>query len=186
MKKFSLYLFLMATTIGFLQACGGEDLFRVDYSQVPPPFSSSEAVRDSILPGGVKIYVIKEGDAQFQVTFKDVIIVKYTGRTEDGDIFESSYARRSDSDTIFENTLFNLYPYSIRSPRTGRPIAPQIEGLRKGLLGMRPGEKRIIVVPPEMGSSRQLRNGITLEGKTLIYNVELVQIAGVPRDTVHL
>ncbi|HLR76996.1 MAG TPA: FKBP-type peptidyl-prolyl cis-trans isomerase [Balneolaceae bacterium] len=181
MKKYSLLLFLLPITV-FLYSCKGKDPFRVDYSQVPPPFNSSEAVRDSVLPEGVKIYVTEEGDGQFEVTFKDAILVKYTGRTEDGDIFQSSYGRHSKKQTNFTDLLQNLYPYAIRIGNQNIP--PQIEGFRKGLLGMRPGEKRIIVVPPEMGSSQEIRSGISLEGKTLIYDVELIQIAGVPRDEV--
>lgn len=165
----------------FLQACGGKDPFSVDYSQVPPPYDISEAVRDTILPDGLKIYVIEEGDGPFAVTFKDRIVVKFTGRTASGKVFKSSYARRRDEDTNFKTRLYNLYPYPIRSPITGRVIPPLIEGFRKGLYGMEPGEKRVIVVPPEMGS-RQIQNGINLEGKTLIYNVKLVQILGIPQD----
>ncbi len=178
------YLFTLLTGILFLQSCGGEDPFSVDYSQVPPPFESSEAVRDSVLPQGVKIYVIEEGSGLFEVTFKDQIVVKYTGRTASGKIFFSSYARRSDNDTDFTVTLSNLYPYPIRVPRSPRPVPPLVEGFRKGLYGMQPDEKRIIVVPPEMGSNRQTRNGIDLDGKTLIYNVELVEILGTAREEI--
>ncbi len=178
------YLSLLLAGILFLQSCGGEDPFSIDYSQVPPPFKISEAVRDSVLPQGVKIYVIEEGDGLFQVTFKDRIVVKYTGRTASGEIFVSSYSRRSDNDTNFKATLVNLYPYPIQTPRSPRPVPPLIEGFRKGLYGMQPGEKRIIVVPPEMGSNRQTRSGIDLDGKTLVYNVELVEIVGTARQEV--
>lgn len=166
----------------FIQSCGGEDPFSIDYSQVPPPFDRDEAVRDTVLPQGVEIYVIEEGDGAFEVTFKDQIRVKYTGRTEDGEIFESSYARASEADTNFVSRLSNLYPYPVQRRFSPRPIPPLIEGFRKGLYGMKPGEKRIIVVPPEMGSNRRTRNGVNLEGKTLIFNVELIQIVRVPRD----
>src|SRR5699024_10026287 len=105
-------------------------------------------------------------------------VVKYTGRTQAGDVFESSYARYRKSDKIFSKTLYNLYPYPIDIGRP-RNEPPLVEGFRKGLIGMRPGGKRIIVVPPEMGSNR-IMNNIDLEGKTLIYDVELIQIAGVP------
>ncbi len=172
------FLFIAAF---FLQACG-EDPFRPDFSQIPDPFDRSEAVRDSLLPQGVHIFIIEEGEGLFEVTFKDQILVKYTGRTEDNEVFVSSYVRRSEADSNFVATLENLYPYPIRSPFTGRPTNPLIEGFRKGLYGMVAGEKRSIVVPSEMGANRQTRSGVNLEGKTLIFDVELIQIIGIPQD----
>lgn len=184
MKKNNLFLFLLVSAFCIMQSCKGEDPFRIDYSEVPPAFNASEAVRDSVLPQGVKIYVVQEGDGQFQVTFKDVIDVKYTGRTAEGEIFESSYAIRFRNDADQTQLFQNLYPYTLENGQ--RDIPPLVEGLRKGLIGMRPGEKRIIVVPPELGTSRQLSSGLSLEGKTLVYDIELLQIAGVPRDKVEL
>lgn len=174
--------FLLFVAIFFIQSCGAEDPFSVDYSQVPPPYDQSEAISDTTLPQGVHIYTLEEGTnagglITDGVTPNDRIIVKYTGRTEKGKVFTSSYGRRTDKDTNFKTTFRNLTSSLVRT-NYGR-VYPLVKGLRKGLMGMKPGEKRIIVVPPELGSSQQQR-GIELEGKTLIYNVELVSIIGIP------
>lgn len=172
------YLLIVLLAVLFLQACGGEDIFSPDYSAVPPPLNSSEAIRDTTLPKGVQVHILEEGNGPFEVVYKDVINVKYTGRTEEGEIFVSSYREAFEPEYI--NSLQNLYPYAIeiQTPQGPRPLQPLIEGFRKGLLGMQKGEVRIIVVPAELVSKIQSDTGVDLEDKTLIYNVELVSISG--------
>lgn len=172
------FILILLLTVILLQACEGEDIFRPDYSAAPPPLNSAEAISDTTLPKGVQIYVIEEGNGPFEVVYKDVIRVKYTGRTEAGDIFVSSYREVFEPEYI--NSLQNLYPYAIetQTPQGLRPVPPLIEGFRKGLLGMREGEVRIIRVPSELVSRTRSNTGVDLEDKTLIYNVELISILG--------
>lgn len=167
-------LLILAAAIG-LQACE-ENSLRIDFSQAPPPYDHSQAVRDTVLASGLHIYVIEKGSGPFEVTPNDQIQVRYTGRTESGEIFNTSY--RENSPTGNTAIFRNLTP----NQRAG--AAPLIEGLRKGLIGMKEGEKRSIVVPPELGyqtSNRQCNASpctfrIDPRDKTLIFDVELVNI----------
>lgn len=155
----------------FLQGCD-DNSTGPDFSNVPPPYDRSAAVRDSTLEGDLKIFVIEEGIEPFEVVPTDAIRVKYTGRTENGRIFDSTY-RSQNLQTLI---LQNLTPGpKIVGPRS---VSPLIEGFRKGLLGMKIGEKRIIEIPPSLGydNSRPGTNGFDLRDKTLIFDVELVAI----------
>lgn len=155
----------------FLQGCD-DNSTGPDFSNVPPPYDRSEALRDSTLEDDLKIFVIEEGIGPFEVVPTDVIRVKYTGRTADGRIFDSTY-RSEDNQSL---VLQNLAPGpKIVGPGT---ISPLIEGFRKGLLGMKIGEKRIIEVPPSLGydDGRPGTNGFDLRDDTLIFDVELVEI----------
>jgi FKBP-type peptidyl-prolyl cis-trans isomerase len=118
--------------------------------------------------------VVKKGSGPFKVAPRDVIQVRLTGRTANGKIFKTSYTPpdKGSNTTILQNLTPN--PIRIR----GRTIL-LVKGLRRGLLGMKKGEKRIITVPPSMGyvnSGREV-HGVKVYNKKLIYNVQLVRIA---------
>jgi FKBP-type peptidyl-prolyl cis-trans isomerase len=82
------------------------------------------------------------------------IKVQYTGWLEDGTKFDSSL----DHGSPFEFTL-----------GSGRVI----KGWEEGLQGMRPGERRQIIIPPNLGyGERQV--GDIPPGSTLVFNVEAV------------
>jgi FKBP-type peptidyl-prolyl cis-trans isomerase len=158
-----------------LQSCDNNNgYYRTFFPEAaPPPYDSTGAVSDSTLPGGTKIYTIKEGSGDFQVVYQDQIVVRITGRTGKGKIFETSFTKREGSSN--SKVLQNLTSTPIQGQFTTYYL---VEGLRKGLLGMKKGEQRIIRVPPSMGytDSDSYENGRKVYGKTLIYDVELVQI----------
>ena len=168
-------LLLFCAPALLLNACDDNSI-GPDFSAAPPPFDRSEAISDTTIEGGTQIFVLEEGAGLFNVISRDQIQVRYTGRTAEGEIFFTSY--RQDSPTGNTAILRNLTPVQSGNTR------PLVEGLRKGLLGMKEGEKRIIEVPPSMGYNETYvrktgqvgQNGVTLTDKTLIYDVELVTI----------
>ncbi|HET6528514.1 MAG TPA: FKBP-type peptidyl-prolyl cis-trans isomerase, partial [Balneolaceae bacterium] len=97
----------------------------------------------------------------------DEVLVRYTGRTKDGEIFDSTYRNGATS-----RRLSNLTPVTISRPRG--PVSPLIDGFRRGLLGMKEGEKRVLVIPPSLGYGDV--EGHDLQNDTLIFDVELVAI----------
>lgn len=174
MKLFSKSLFLqtaiLLSAILLLQSCG-DDPFQpreVDFSTVPDPYNLSEADTSYTKEGGVEIHVIEKGEGPFEVVPRDQIRLYYTGRTTEGEIFESTFANGSEQPAV----ISNLTPVT----RNQRP--PQVEGFRRGLLGMKEGEKRVIIVPSELGydNVRPGTNGMDLRGKELRYDVELESI----------
>ncbi|XP_022669338.1 peptidyl-prolyl cis-trans isomerase FKBP2-like [Varroa destructor] len=87
----------------------------------------------------------------------DMLFMHYTGTLEDGTKFDSSYDR-------------------------GKPLSftlgsgQVIRGWDQGLLGMCVGEKRKLVIPPEMGYGDGGAPPTIPGDATLIFEVELVQI----------
>ncbi len=172
MKLFRIsLLFSLLAGLIFTQGCDDTST-GPDFSNVPPPYERSEAISDSTIEDGLKYFVIEEGAGPFEVVPPDAILVKYTGRTTEGIIFDSSFRSETDQTFLFQNLTPNVKFVGNRS------VQPLIEGLRKGVLGMQEGEKRIIEIPPAFGysDSRRGTNGFDLRGDTLIYNVELVSI----------
>lgn len=168
-------LLIALTAILLLQACDDDRRpTGPDYSEVPEPFDTTEAVRTISSDDGLMIYIIEEGGGQDSVIYRDEISVRYTGRTKDGEIFESTYR----NGITTPQTLQNLTPEPKQVSNRPNPVSPLIEGFRRGLLGMVEGEKRTIVVPPHLGygDREQGQRGSSLQNDTLIFDVELVNI----------
>lgn len=161
----------------FIQACGDGSTGYYNIELTPPdPYDTSQAVNDSTTEEGLTIYIIDEGNGRPEKTVetRDQVYARYTGRTEDGEAFDSSYRNGSEDPRLFQN----LYPNPITSPSTGQTISPLVDGFRSGMLGMKEGEKRTLIIPPELGygSSDENPTGNDLQDKTLRFDVELVEI----------
>lgn len=165
-----LQLLVIFFAIFLIQGCGGDGGFfsGPEYENVPPLPDTTQAVSDSTTKDGLTIYVMERGSGPFKVISRDRVIVRYTGRTKDGEIFDSTYRKN-----ITTRRLANLTPVPIPG-RTGAPISPLIEGFRRGLLGMKEGERRVLVIPPSLGYGNN--EGHSLQNDTLIFDVELVDI----------
>ena len=162
-----------------IQACGtGNDRRQIELTP-PEPYDISTAVSDTTTEDGLEIYVIEEGDGRSEVNFRDQVQVRYTGREENGEAFDSSYRNDLTEPTLFQN----LTPV----PKTisGRRVEPLIDGFRLGIIGLKSGltgmvegEKRTIIVPAELGygNSNENDTGHQLQDKTLRFDVELVSI----------
>lgn len=90
----------------------------------------------------------------------DVLIMNYTGRLENGTVFDSNVDPKFNHVTPFEFTL-----------GAGQVIA----GWDEGLLGMKVGEKKTLTIPPEKGYGSHAVS-IIPANSTLIFEVELVGI----------
>lgn len=85
----------------------------------------------------------------------DELLVHYTGRLQNGQVFDSSVGREP-----FRFTLGAGYV---------------IKGWDEGLVGMRVGGKRTLTIPPEMGYG-PTGSGPIPPNATLVFDVELVDI----------
>jgi hypothetical protein len=114
---------------------------------------------------GLGIEVTKAVDCTRKTENGDKISVNYRGTLDsDGSEFDSSYNRG----VPFEFTLGN---------------GNVIQGWEQGLLGMCIGEGRKLTIPPSMGYG-QVANGPIPAGSTLIFETELMGIAGVEKEPV--
>ena len=86
----------------------------------------------------------------------DVVTLNYTGTLSDGTKFDSSY----DHGEPFSFTL---------------GAGEVIKGWDDGIVGMKVGEKKHLVIPPEMGYGAQAIGPIPANS-TLMFDVELVKI----------
>lgn len=87
----------------------------------------------------------------------DTVLVHYTGKLQDGTVFDSSVSRGVPfSFTLGENRV--------------------IQGWEQGILGMTEGEKKTLTIPPELGYGAMGVPGAIPPNATLIFDVELVDI----------
>jgi len=108
-----------------------------------------------ILPGGLQIMdeVLGSGD---QAAVGNTVVVNYVGTLTDGKKFDSSYDRGQ--------------PFSFRLG-TGQVIM----GWDQGILGMKVGGKRKLIIPPSLGYGSQSVGSIPANS-TLIFEVELLGV----------
>lgn len=110
---------------------------------------------------GLKVAVVKEGNGT-PATNGQKIKIRYTGWLMDGSKFDSS----NDRGKPFEVTL-----------GTGRVI----KGWEEGLKGIKPGERRQLIIPPDLGYGKR-QVGTIPPGSTLIFNIEAVAVDSPPAN----
>ena len=104
----------------------------------------------------LKIEILKEGIGQ-GVQNDDTVFVHYTGTLEDGTKFDSSLDR-------------------------GRPFSfvigsgQVIPGWEQGILGMKIGEKRKLIIAPELAYGSRGAGNMIPPNATLIFEVDLLEI----------
>ncbi|MFY0684423.1 MAG: FKBP-type peptidyl-prolyl cis-trans isomerase [Balneola sp.] len=148
----SLFAFLFL----FIVSCGGDDpfLFEDDFSTVPDAFSTSGVTPDTT-ESGLIIYELEVGSGEIEVGIRDAVSVYYTGRKTNSEVFDSSYKNGQTSPVSF--TVVNL-----------------VDGFTEGLIGMKEGGKRVLVIPPSLGYEGSTS---TLRNDTLVFDLELNAIA---------
>ena len=86
----------------------------------------------------------------------DTVSVNYTGKLQDGTVFDTSVGRAPISFALGAGQV--------------------ISGWDMGILGMKVGGKRVLIIPASMGYGAQ-GNGPIPGGATLVFEVELVKIS---------
>ncbi len=105
-------------------------------------------------PSGLKYVVVKEGSGDATPTAGTKVTAHYTGKLLDGTTFDSSYERGTPID----------FPVG-----QGRVI----KGWDEAFLGMKKGEKRVLIIPSDLGYGPSGRGPIP-PNATMIFDVELV------------
>jgi cyclophilin family peptidyl-prolyl cis-trans isomerase len=111
--------------------------------------------RNSIIttPTGLMYSVMKRGTGSGSPEFGAYVTTHYTGMLIDGTVFDSSVAR-------------------------GEPLTFQIgrviEGWNEALMSMTIGEKRLLIIPPDLGYGPQGYPGVIPPNAYLVFEVELL------------
>lgn len=155
-----IFKIVLSLTISLLFVFGCQDNpSGPDYSLAPEPYPT-EGKTLVEMDNGLSYYIIEEGSGPFQVVETDIVRIYYTGRKKrNGEIFDSSYRNGS-----LSPARFNL---------TG-----VIEGMRKGMLGMKIGGKRKLIIPPELAYADASENSSSYElrNDTLVFDIKLEDI----------
>lgn len=121
--------------------------------EAPPEMSGEEITTAS----GLKYIDIEVGDGEEAVA-GDTVVVNYTGWL-------------ADAGTKFDSSLERSTPFSF-TLGAGDVIA----GWDEGILNMKVGGKRRLIIPPDLGYGEQGRAPVIPANATLIFDVELIEV----------
>ena len=121
-------------------------------------FSKEEKMSGDIqtTTSGLQYIVIEEGTGD-KTTKGQKVKVHYTGKLEDGTVFDSSVKRG----VPIEFTL---------------GVGQVIKGWDEGIADMKVGEKRQLIIPPDLGYGPNGYPPVIPANSTLIFDTELVEV----------
>ena len=98
-------------------------------------------------------YIVEKKGSGKSPQYGSSVTVHYSGRFLDGTVFDSSIQRGKPA--VFK-------------------IGQVIEGWNEALLSMKKGEKRTLIIPPELGYGERGYPGVVEPNAFLIFEVELI------------
>ena len=136
------------------------NLFELDPSDPNPIlFAMAEDTKSNInsrtTDTGLIIEYLADGEGD-ECNYGQTVTVNYTGTLEDGTQFDTSIGRA---------------PFSF--PLGGGRV---IKGWEEGIVGMKVGEKRKLIIPPELGYGSRGAGNVIPANATLIFEVELLKV----------
>ncbi len=118
-----------------------------------PPEVSGDVVETA---SGLRYIIIKEGEGP-EPQQGQTVSVHYTGWLTTGSKFDSSVDRGQP------------FTFPLGAGRV-------IRGWDEGVAGMRPGGKRTLIIPPNLGYGAQGAGGVIPPNATLLFEVELIRV----------
>jgi len=108
------------------------------------------------LPNGLQILDVIIGPGR-EAKEGDIVSAHYTGTLENGTKFDSSYDRGQPFSFILGGGMV-------------------IKGWDIGLVGMKVGGKRKLIIPPDLGYGERGAGGLISPGATLLFDIELMAV----------
>lgn len=124
--------------------------------------AATQPVKKQTLPNGLTIITTQAGQPGAKPG--DSVSVLYTGKLQDGKVFDSSEKHGN------QPIEFIL----------GKGMV--IKGWDDGIKGMTIGEKRTLIIPPDLAYGAKGAGGVIPPNATLTFDVELVGIHRVPAE----
>ena len=132
-------------------------IFEVELFDIKKPFVDSDfsiPAEEIVLESGLRFLEHVNGDGELTKA-GNIVIVHYSGFLSDGTKFDSSHDRGQPFNfTLGENRV--------------------IKGWEEGLLNMKKGAKRTLIIPPELAYGARGAGGVIPPNATLVFEVELV------------
>jgi FKBP-type peptidyl-prolyl cis-trans isomerase len=130
------------------------------------PASESKTVTETIVApklkktaDGLMIAVVKKGTGNAVTATGKTANVLYSGFLTNGTLFDASY----------QHPPITPLPVAIGQPGI-------IQGFQEGVTGMKVGEERLLVIPPNLGYGNQA-NGNIPANSTLVFLIRLISIS---------
>lgn len=173
MKNFSVLIALMAALA--IAACSSKESGDNASPEAVAPVDEAQAGPPKEIAPGLTMRILREGDGEAAAPGM-IAIVHYTGWLFDaeapnnrGQKFDSSH----DRDQHFQFPL-------------GANPRQVIEGWDTGVVGMKVGEIRELVIAPEMGYGERGAGNVIPPGATLVFEVELANVQSVEPDGIQM
>ena len=133
-------------------------IFEVELFDIKKPFIDTDfsiPAEEVVLDSGLRYLEHIQGEGETTKS-GNTVIVHYSGFLSDGRKFDSSHDRgRPFNFTLGENRV--------------------IKGWEEGLLNMKKGAKRTLIIPPELAYGSRGAGGVIPPDATLVFEVELVE-----------
>ncbi len=132
------------------------------YNRAHPKLETNTDQTSNIMttPSGLGITITKEGHGEPAKT-GDTVSVNYTGKLQGGEVFDSNV------DPKFQHV--EPFAFTLGSNNV-------IQGWEEGVLGMKEGEVRHLVIPASLGYGAQGAGNVIPPNATLEFDVEAVSI----------
>lgn len=124
------------------------------YAQTTPATAPTDAGGEKVVtPSGLTIITLQKGEPAKE---GDTVTLLYTGRLTNGKVFDAS-------------SLHGNEPIKVTIGKT-----QVIKGWHEGLLGVQLGEKRKLIVPPDLAYGAAGRGSLIPPNATLEFDLEIV------------
>jgi peptidylprolyl isomerase len=157
-----------AATALALMALIGSALWAQDGATKPAGAAAPAGTQPATAPvekivteSGLTILKVAPGENDIAARAGDEVFVHYSGRMDDGKEFDSS---RAHAETAQNGINFPLGQAQV------------MKGWDEGIMGMRIGEKRQLIVPAELGYGKRGMGGVIPPDARLTFDVELIGI----------